>query len=198
MGGGDKPLVTVGGRPMLEHVIERLRPQADRTIINANGDPARFASFGLPVVADTIGGYAGPLAGILAGIHWTRSSVPAARFVLTVAADTPFFPLDLFAGLRVASNADERTISIAASEDGMHPVFGLWPVALADDLEAFLMAGESGKILAFVDRYPNVSAHFPAYLLSDGGTADPFFNVNTREDAAQAEVVAAALTGAGG
>jgi molybdopterin-guanine dinucleotide biosynthesis protein A len=118
--------------------------------------------------------------------------------VLTVAADTPFFPLDLFAGLRVASNADERTISIAASEDGMHPVFGLWPVALADDLEAFLMAGESGKILAFVDRYPNVSAHFPAYLLSDGGTADPFFNVNTREDAAQAEVVAAALTGAGG
>jgi molybdopterin-guanine dinucleotide biosynthesis protein A len=182
---------------MIEHAIERLRPQVSRAVINANGDPTRFAGLGLPVVADTIDGYAGPLAGILAGMIWARSSVPAAVHILSVAGDTPFFPTDLVGRLSEAGNADENTVVIAASAEGMHPVFGLWPVALAEDLEYFLNSGESGKILAFVDRHRSATARFPDLALGDGGTADPFFNVNTPEDAARAEAIAAALTAAG-
>jgi molybdopterin-guanine dinucleotide biosynthesis protein A len=192
MGGGDKPLVSVGGRTMLAHVVSRLAPQVARMMVNANGHPARFAAYGLPVVPDPIEGFPGPLAGVLAGMRWTATSLPEASFVVSVAGDTPFFPADLVA--RLASVAGhERTIALAASSEGAHPVFALWPVALAEDLEAFLRSGESGKILAFVDRYERIDVCFDDIALPDGGSADPFFNVNTPKDAARAEEIAAAL-----
>ena len=154
MGGGDKPLLTIGGKPMLDRVIARLAPQVERIIINANGDPARFAAYGLPVVADTIEGFAGPLAGVLAGMRWSKANLPEARFLVSVAADTPFFPDNLVPRLSEGCGNDEHTIALAASTAGTHPVFGLWPVALADELETFLKSGGSGKILTFADRLP--------------------------------------------
>jgi len=193
MGGGDKPLLQVGGRPMLARVIARLLPQVERVVINANGDPARFALYGLPVVPDTIEGFAGPLAGILAGMRWSQQDLPEARFVVSVAADTPFFPTDLVARLVEGCGRDERTIALAASTAGTHPVFGLWPVALADDLDAFLRSGEGGKILKFADRHLRLNVPFDDLLLPDGSAVDPFFNVNTPEDAHRAEEIAAVL-----
>ena len=193
MGGGDKPLLTIGGKTMLAHVVARLAPQVERIVINANGDPARFSAYGLPVAPDPIEGFLGPLAGILAGLRWAAASLPHARFVASVAGDTPFFPPDLVRRLSEASGGDARTIALASSSGGTHPVFGLWPVALADELEAFLNSGESGKILSFVDRYTRIEVAFDDIALAGGGSADPFFNVNTPEDAAQAEAIAAAL-----
>lgn len=191
MGGGDKPLVAIGGRPMLARVIDRLSPQVDRLAINANGDPARFAAFDLPVVADTIAGFAGPLAGILAGMRWAEAAVPDAAFVASVAADTPFFPHDLVSRLVEATAGDDSTIVLAHSSAGAHPVFGLWPMALAGDLETFLASGESGKVLTFTDRHVRVDAQFEDVLLPGGEAIDPFFNVNTPEDTRRAEAIAA-------
>jgi molybdopterin-guanine dinucleotide biosynthesis protein A len=195
MGGGDKPLMTIGGRPMLDRVIERLAPQVDKVVLNANGDPARFTAYGLPVVPDTIEGFAGPLAGLHAGMRWAEKNVPEARFIVSVAADTPFFPQSLVARLAVCGATAEDTITLAASPAGTHPVFGRWPVAVADDLEAFLKTGESGKILTFADRYIRLNVPFEEIKLPNGETVDPFFNVNTPEDAAHAEEIAAALQG---
>lgn len=192
MGGGDKPLVAVAGRPMLAHAVARLAPQVAALALNANGDPGRFAAFGLPVVADTVAGFAGPLAGILAGMRWAEQAAPAARFLASAAGDTPFFPADLVDRLRSAGGDDEGTVALAASDDGVHPVFGLWPVALAGALESFLASGESGKILAFVDRFRRIDVRFEAVR---AGTAeiDPFFNVNTPDDRDRAETIAALL-----
>ena len=194
MGGGDKPLVEIGGRPMLDHVLERLRPQVDAIVINANGDPARFAAFGLPVVADTGEGHAGPLAGVLAGMRWAELAMPAARFIVSVAGDTPFFPRNLVARLSEGCGRDEDTIALAASPDGTHPVFGLWPIALADALEAFLRSGESGKILAFTDRHVRLNVPFET-IAAAGEEIDPFYNVNTPEEAERAAGIARALEG---
>jgi molybdopterin-guanine dinucleotide biosynthesis protein A len=193
MGGGDKPLLTIGGVPMLTRVIARLRPQVDQLVLNANGDPARFARYDLPVVPDKVQGFAGPLAGIHAGMRWAATNLPGAQFVVSAAADTPFFPTDLVARLSEGCGRDERTIALAASPVGTHPVFGLWPVRLADDLEDFLASGESGKILTFADRYLRLNVPFDDIALPNGKTVDPFFNVNTPEDAAHAERVAEAL-----
>lgn len=195
MGGGDKPLVAVGGRPMLDRVVERFAPQVGLLVINANGNPSRFAQYGVPVVPDTIGGFAGPLAGVLAGMRWAEANGHAAGFVASAAADTPFFPTDLVRRLAEASGGDNRSITLAASADGVHPVFGLWPVALAGDLESFLASGVSGKILAFVDRHRRAELFFAPLPLPGGETVDPFFNVNTPEDAARAEEIARALDG---
>ena len=140
MGSADKPLLTLAGRPMVAHVVKRLSPQVAALAISANGDPARFADFGLPVIADAIEGHAGPLAGILAGMRWAMAAVPGARFIVSAAADTPFFPTDLVARLSQACGDDEQTIALAASSGGVHGTFGLWPIALAADLEAFLQA----------------------------------------------------------
>jgi molybdopterin-guanine dinucleotide biosynthesis protein A len=194
MGVGDKPLLAVAGKPMLARVIERLRPQVRALALNANGDPARFAAYGLPVVADKVPGFPGPLAGIHAGMRWSKAELPEARFLVSAAADTPFFPLDLAAQLSEGCGRDEETIALAASPVGTHPVFGLWPVRLADALEEFLRAGESGKILDFADRYVRINVPFDDIRLPNG-SVDPFFNVNTPEDAERAERIAAALEG---
>lgn len=193
MGGGDKGLLELGGRPMLAHVIERLSAQAGSLVLNANGDPSRFASFGLPVVADDVEGFAGPLAGVLAGLDFAAERHPEAVFVATAAADTPFFPEDLVAAF-LGKARSERTIVLAVTDDGRHPVFGLWPVAVRHDLRAFLARGETRKVLAFVEAHDNDVAHFDA-VKAYGAVFDPFFNVNTPEDLQRAETIAANLSG---
>lgn len=184
MGGGDKPLLEVGGVAMLSRVIERLRPQVGALALNANGDPARFAHYALPVLADPVEGFAGPLAGVLAGLRWAASEGSgkdpeqgaAPRYIVSVAADTPFFPRDLVARLLRAAEGADRIV-LAQSHGRVHPVFGLWPLALADDLDAFLRRGHTRKVLAFVDMHENARCDFP--VAGTQADADPFFNVNT-------------------
>ncbi|HEX2257875.1 MAG TPA: molybdenum cofactor guanylyltransferase MobA [Afifellaceae bacterium] len=192
MGGGDKPLKPLAGRPMLAYVIERLGPQVNSMVLNANGDPSRFAEFGLPVVPDSLEGFAGPLAGVLAGLRWAEEAVPESRFVVSVAGDTPFFPRDLAPRLLEAGGGRDDRIVLAASPDGLHPVFGLWPLKLADALETFLTEGEARKILAFTDRHHRTEALFET-LSIDGEEVDPFFNVNTPEEVERAEAIAKAM-----
>ena len=139
MGGGDKPLKEIAGKPILTHVIERLQPQCAHLVLNANGDPARFARFGLPVVADDVADFAGPLAGILAGLDWLAANVPHAECAVSVAADTPFIPRDLVERLRAARVREACDIAVAASGGRTHPVIALWPVALRRDLRAALV-----------------------------------------------------------
>ncbi|HOV03463.1 MAG TPA: molybdenum cofactor guanylyltransferase MobA [Hyphomicrobiales bacterium] len=184
MGGHEKALLDLAGRPMLAHVVARVAPQVARLAINANGDPARLSAFGLAVVADTVAGHAGPLAGLLAGLEWAKAEMPDARALLTVAADTPFLPADLVTRLEAAS-ARGSAIVLARSAAGLHPVIGLWPVALADDLALWLADPDNRKVRRFVDRHPSADLVF-ADLEIAGTTVDPFFNVNTPGDLATA------------
>ncbi len=185
MGGGDKGLRLLAGRPMMAHVRDRLAPQAHPIIINANGDPARFAELGLPVVADEVEGYAGPLAGVLAGLKWAARHEPGARFIATAACDTPFFPANFVPKLIEAAGGAYPAIALASSEGQVHPVFGLWPVALADDLEAALVSG-TRKVLDWTGRHPTFFVSFPSVRLG-GQKVDPFFNANTPDEFAEAE-----------
>ena len=161
---------------MLAHVIDRLGPQAGRLVINANGDPARFAPFNLPVAPDTINGFAGPLAGVLAGMGWSRTNAPSATHIATVSTDAPFIPLDLVARLRDRVVGRPTAIAIARSGGELHPVIGLWPVALADDLEAALRDGVR-KVLAWTDRHGTQAVDFE-FIAMAGRQIDPFFNAN--------------------
>jgi molybdopterin-guanine dinucleotide biosynthesis protein A len=183
-GRGDKGLLDLSGKPMLGHVIERLAPQAGRIVINANGDPARFASFNLPVVPDTIEGYAGPLAGILAGLRWSIVNAPDATHVVSVSTDAPFLPADLVTKLQQGLATASGSIALAQSGGELHPVIGLWPIALADDLEQALRAG-TRKVLAWTDRHGTIPVEFPFSYLK-GRYVDPFFNANTPEELAEA------------
>ena len=194
MGGGDKPLRPIAGRAMLDRVVARLAPQVGALALNANGDPARFAEFDLPVIPDPVGGYAGPLAGVLAGLEWARDAVSGAAWVASAAGDTPFFPADLVDRFMDAAGGDHGTICLARTHGHVHPVFGLWPVALAADLRAFLEKGETRKVLAFVDAWRRVDVDFDPIDGADG-PFDPFFNVNAPEDIDTAEAMAAALEG---
>lgn len=187
MGGGDKGLLQLAGKPMLRHVIESLAPQVGRLVINANGDPARFAAFNLPVVADPIAGYAGPLAGVLAGMRWSAATAPQATHIATVSTDAPFLPCDLVHRLAAAVAQAPRTIAIARSAGELHPVIGLWPVILADDLEAELKAG-TRKVLRWTDRHGTVVVDFP-FTIIGGRQVDPFFNANTREELDEANAL---------
>ncbi|MCA0929886.1 molybdenum cofactor guanylyltransferase MobA [Ruegeria profundi] len=192
MGGGDKGLLQIGGRSLLSHVVDRLAPQVEGLALNANGDPERFRDLGLPVVSDSIEGYAGPLAGVLAGLDWAHSQ--GADRIVTAAADTPFFPCDLVACLCQAAEgqgyplvlattprrADEELKSGGGRGVNRHPTFGLWPVALRDDLRTSLNDGLR-KVVLWTDRHNGREALFSAEPF------DPFFNVNTPEDLALAE-----------
>lgn len=188
MGGDEKSLKTLRGEAMLARVIRRLKPQVGAMVINANGDPDRFRAFGLPVVEDPVPGHAGPLAGVLAALRWTAANRPDARWAVTVATDTPFFPEDLVARLVGAAGHHEAMIALAKSGDRVHPVFGLWPVSLADDLE-LAIRGDVRKVLMWVDRHPRVDVMFQGPVI-DGTEIDPFFNVNTPDDLAVAEALA--------
>ena len=182
MGGGDKGLQLLGGRPLLWHVIERLVPQVDQAVLNANGDPLRFFGFGLPVVADPIDGCSGPLAGILAGMQWAKANAPGCTHIVTVAADTPFFPADLV--LRLGRGpAGEATIADSAT--GPHWVFGRFPLHLLDDLDRAIADG-SRKVADWVARHPHRLVAFESVKRSNQ-RIDPFFNINVPADLAAAE-----------
>ena len=181
MGGGDKGLLPLGNGTLLSCVIDRLGPQVAELALNANGDAARFSSFGLPVLADSIDGYAGPLAGVLAGLDWAAAQ--GADTIVTAAADTPFFPCDLVPRLLLASEGMTHPLALAATPDAKrgtarHPTFGLWPVALRDDLRAALQAGLR-KVVLWTDQHGGRTAMFPDEAA--------FFNVNTPDDLTQAE-----------
>jgi molybdopterin-guanine dinucleotide biosynthesis protein A len=190
MGVADKALLKIAGRTLLERVLERIRPQVEKLVLSANGDPARLSVFGAPIVPDTITGM-GPLGGLLAGMRWSEANLPEARFVATVAVDMPFIPLDLVERLSEGCGRDENTVALAASSAGTHPVCGLWPVKLADGLERILQSGENPKVLTFADRFMRLNVPFDDIVLPNGERIDPFFNVNTPEDAKRAEAIAA-------
>jgi molybdopterin-guanine dinucleotide biosynthesis protein A len=182
MGGGDKCLRLLGGRPLLAHVIDRAGPQVDRLVLNANGEPARFAGFGLEVIADSLADRPGPLAGVLAGLEWARRREPRAEAIVTFPSDSPFLPRDLAARL-IASGAP---LARACSGGRAHPVAALWPVALADDLRRAL-----GEGLRKIDLW--TARHGVADVEWDAGPPDPFFNANTPEDLLEAERLLASV-----
>jgi molybdenum cofactor guanylyltransferase len=184
MGGGDKALRDLGGQPMLAHVIQRLRPQVGPMVINANGDPVRFAAFGLPVAPDTVDGFVGPLAGVLAGMLWAKANVPAARWIATVSTDAPFLPENLVDRLRQSLTNQPNAIAIAQSGGEVHPVIGLWPIAHAEDLEQALRDGVR-KVLAWTDRHGTVPVEFP-FQSCAGTSVDPFFNANHPDELEEA------------
>src|SRR2546429_1532724 len=180
MGGGDKGLLELAGKPMLTHVVCRLRPQVAAMVINANGDPGRFAPLGLPVVPDTIGGFVGPLAGVLAGMRWSAANAPDARWIVTAPGDAPLLPSELVSRLTAAVASRPGAIALAQSHGELHPVIGLWPVALADDLEEQLRGGVR-KVLHWTDRHGTVPVPFPPTRVC-GIDIDPFFNANTPQE----------------
>lgn len=185
MGGGDKGLLPLGRGTLLSHVIDRLEPQVAGLALNANGDPDRFAGLGLPVLPDSIEGFAGPLAGVLAGLDWAAEK--GAETIVTAAADTPFFPPDLVPRLLLESEGMAHPLVLAATPDDRrgqvrHPTFGLWPVALRDDLRAALHDGLR-KVVMWTEKHNGREAVFPV------SGFDPFFNVNTPEDLKQAEAL---------
>lgn len=181
MGGGDKTLRLLAGRPVLAHVIERIGPQLRRLCLNANGDPARFASFGLPVVPDSIEGFAGPLAGVLAGLDWAAGNAPDCPWVVSVPTDAPFLPRDLVARLLAPCARGEADMACATSAGQAHPVVGLWPVALRAELRHALAEEQIRKVDLWTARYRLAPVEFSAEPV------DPFFNANRPEDLAEAE-----------
>ncbi len=181
MGGGDKTLRPLGGRPMLAHIAARARPQVSTVILNANGNPARFAEFGLPVVADTVDGFAGPLAGVLAGMEWAAAHRPEAPWLASFATDAPFFPRDLVARLGDAIRRDGADMACARSAGRDHPVFALWPVRLREALRSAMVDEGLRKVDAWTARYRLAVADFATT------PHDPFFNANAPDDMAEAE-----------
>ena len=185
MGGGDKARLRIGGRTILERVLARLKPQCAVLILNANGDPARFADTGLAVIPDSVPDFAGPLAGILAGLDWAAKEAPDIADIVSVPGDCPFLPEDLVARLSAARSRKGAPLACARSGEWRHPVVGLWPVALRGDLRHALVAEGLRKIEAWTARHGVAVADWPAAPI------DPFFNINTPEDAAEAERIAA-------
>ena len=178
MGGGDKPLRPIGGRTILDHVIARIAPQCSTLALNANGDPARFAQWRLPVIADSIEGFVGPLAGVLAGMDW---AAPQGEWLLSVAADCPFLPLDLVSRLAAAQRENDSDIIVASSGGQAHPVIALWRVGLREDLRRALVEEQMRKIDRWTARYRI------AHIDWSNEPVDPFFNANTLEDLTAAE-----------
>ena len=176
MGGGDKTLCVLDGVSLLERVIARLQPQVDALVLNANGDPARFAEFALPVVADSIPDFAGPLAGVLAGLDWAAVHRPDCAFIASVATDAPFLPVDLVARLTAAHKAAEADLACAASAGRAHPVFGLWPLRLREDLRRAIVDDGIRKVDEWTARHRLVTVPFADRPI------DPFFNANRPED----------------
>jgi molybdopterin-guanine dinucleotide biosynthesis protein A len=185
MGGGDKALIRIGGATILDRVLACLSAQCPRLAINANGDPARFADTGLPVLADDVTGFAGPLAGVLAGLEFLAAQAPGMAWMLSVPGDCPFLPDDLVERLHEARREAGTPLACARSGEWRHPVVGLWPVALRNDLRHALVDEGLHKIEAWTGRHGVAIADWPT------APVDPFFNVNTPEDVAAAERIAA-------
>jgi molybdenum cofactor guanylyltransferase len=185
MGGGDKPMRTIAGRTILARVIARLAPQCDGLILNANGDPTRFAAFGLPVIADGVPDFPGPLAGILAALDWAAAHRADVEWMLSAAGDCPFLPRDLVARLAAARETENAELAVAASGGQSHPVIGLWSVRLRDELRRALVDEDIRKIDRWTARYRLATVTWPTTPV------DPFFNANTVDDIAEAERLAA-------
>lgn len=185
MEGAEKTLLDLAGQPLIGHICSRFAAQCGELIVNANGDPGRFAFLDLPVQGDTVDGFAGPLAGVLAAMDWCNKHRPAATHVVTVAGDTPFFPADYVSRLKTALAVERKseTICLAYSGGNRHPTFGLWPIALREALRRFLVEEGERKVMLFAQRHNLVKVDFP--LAPDG--SDPFFNINTPQDMQQAE-----------
>lgn len=192
MGGGDKSLHSLAGRPILARVIERVRPQVSVLLLNANGDPARFQGFGLPVEGDVIEDFAGPLAGILTGLEWAGAHAPGCRWVASFPTDAPFLPEDLVRRMVAAVGAEDAHIGCAASGGRTHPVVALWPVGLAGDLRRAMTEDGVRKIDRWTARYR------VAYVEYAAEPVDPFFNVNRPGDLERAERLLGAETPAAG
>ncbi len=184
MGGGDKPMRTIGGRSILARVIARVAPQCDGLVLNANGDPARFASFALPVIADDIADFPGPLAGILAGLEWTVANRPDVTWMLSAPGDCPFLPRDLVSRLHHARIAENAQLAVASSAGQSHPVIGLWDVALRHELRDALVNENMRAVGRWTSRYKLATVQWPV------DPVDPFFNANTMDDIAEAERLA--------
>jgi molybdopterin-guanine dinucleotide biosynthesis protein A len=185
MGGGDKALRLLGGISLLDRVIARLRPQVDALVLNANGDPSRFAGLDLPVVADSIADFVGPLAGVLAGLDWAAARHPDCAFVASVATDAPFLPRDLVARLTRGLEEAGADLACAASNGREHPVFGLWPVRLRDELRRAVVEEGVRKVDLWTGRYKLATVRFTVRPI------DPFFNTNSPEDLAAAAALVA-------
>lgn len=185
MGGGDKALIEIGGTTILDRVLACLKAQCSAIVLNANGDPARFARFGLPVIADNVPGFAGPLAGILAGLDWAAENAPETHWMVSVPGDCPFLPEDLVARLHEARLKDGVPLACARSGDWRHPVVGLWKVDLRSDLRRALVDEGLRKIEVWTARHGAGIAEWPDLPV------DPFFNVNTPEDRDKAAAIAA-------
>lgn len=184
MGGGDKCLLPLAGRPLLAHILERIRPQVGALAINANGPAERFAAFGLPVVADSVAGFPGPLAGILAGLDWAAAAAPGAGWLVSLPSDAPFLPRDLVPRLLAAVAGDAADLACAASGGRSHPVVGLWPLRLREALRTALAAEGIRKVDRWTGRYRLATVAFPV------APVDPFFNANEPADLALAERLA--------
>jgi molybdenum cofactor guanylyltransferase len=187
MGGGDKALIRIGDETILQRALARLTPQVNGIVLNANGDPARFAPFGLPVVADSVPDFAGPLAGILAGLDWVAANRPGIAWVASVPGDCPFLPRDLVARLHEARAAQGTALACAHSGDWRHPVVGVWPVALREDLRHAITVEGLRKIEVWTARHGVALADWPTEPV------DPFFNVNTPEDVETATTLSLSL-----
>ncbi|MBV8190993.1 MAG: molybdenum cofactor guanylyltransferase MobA [Alphaproteobacteria bacterium] len=181
MGGGDKSLRSIGGRTVLDRIIKRLTPQVRRVILNANADPRRFDAFHLPVVADSVPDNPGPLAGVISALDWTASVDPSFAWVLTLPGDAPFIPRDLVSRLHAARQAADALLACATSDNRTHPVIALWPVSIRDELRRAVADQGIRKIEDFTRRYRRATADWPITPV------DPFFNVNTPDDLAEAD-----------
>ncbi len=184
MGGGDKGLLPLRGRCVIDFVLERLEPQVAEVALNANGDPGRWDRYDLPIIPDAKPDFSGPLAGVLAGMNWAAEQ--GADHIITVAADTPFFPQDLVPQLLLSAENENKPIALAATRDGgklwRQPTFGLWPVSLQENLSDALDDGVR-KVVQWTDQHGTALAEFPSTPV------DPFFNINTPDDLAKAEVL---------
>jgi len=187
MGGGDKAFLKIGGQTILQRSLARFQPQCTSIVLNANGDPKRFEDYPFPVVADDIPDFAGPLAGILAGLDWTAKNKPEIEWIASVPGDCPFVPRDLVSKLHAARIAENQKLACAKSGDWRHPVVGVWPVSLRADLRHALMDEGLHKIEVWTRRHGVAIAEWP------DKPVDPFFNVNTPEDLAKAEALAPTL-----
>ena len=191
----DKALLPLGDATMLSRVIERLRPQTGALALNANGDPARFTAYGLPVIADTVDGFVGPLAGVLAGLRWASATQPTVSHIVTTSADAPFLPADLVRRLWQAALSSPGAIALARSRGELHPVVGCWPVVHANNLEQALTSGIR-KVLRWTDSHGTIPVDFALRFAGDE-LVDPFFNANTPAELDEARRLAA-LMDAGG
>ena len=181
MGGGDKGLLELGGRAILEHVLERLAPQVRMCVLNANGDPARFARWRISIAADILPENPGPLVGVLTGMDWSFANLPGLPWIATVPTDAPFLPGDLVARMLAAVEAEGADMACATSAGQRHPVIGLWPVGLRNELRQALIHEGVRKVDAWTGRYRVADVDFPT------DPVDPFFNANKPEDLAEAE-----------